>query len=126
MDRRCLDKALRPGDHECESFAGTQGVRRFDRNIASGLGGDLKVRPLAARPTRVGLDRARLGTGRKGDAGGCGEDRERPSVAGDVPVEFVEVLEKSQLRTRAVFDRVGRLHVRQENIRAAQINPQAV
>ena len=120
-------KSLRPGNHNAEPlmkrkrFAG----RKHERATFGGSG-----QPRLARTSRPRESRKmHLIGGNRGwqvHGGGGMINRERPAQAGDVPIEFIVVREKTKLTIRRVTEGVNVAARRKHHVGAAEVDALAI
>ena len=101
-----MHHALGPGHRHGQALSGGQPPGGLEDNVVvPGLHGEI-VAPVPLI-TGVGRGFQDFGPGRQLDDGFGPVDGKGPAVAGDVPVEFVKVLEEPQLPVDPVPDGVG-------------------
>jgi hypothetical protein len=125
--RRRGDDAFREHRDDRQPFIRRERTRRFEYKLAVGNG---RGRVALAGPLRPGV---RLGAQpfaferrRQRHARAGALDRKHPPVAGDVPVELVVVLEKTELARGAIHDAVRMLSARQHDLGHADPHAHAV
>ena len=120
------DDALGESDRDGQAFVGAERAGGHDRDLArlllDHLGGALG-RALTPGVERALAERHRLG---QMDLHPGLVDRKLPTVAGDVPIELVIILEETELASDPIMDLVEVPAGRDEAVGRAELDPDAV
>ncbi len=118
--------SLRPSDDDRQPFSCGEPTRCRETQISHPVAPDCPSCPPGTRGTGVAGRLDRLDSTRQHDRGRRMTDRKLPTIARDVPVQFVMLLEKPDLPVRAIGERVAVPARCKQAVPVAHVDPDSV